>query len=327
MTKLSLLLALGAVSAHRRNHHMKQYLGMAPIEPHMEMPTLWDFMTPLEEPQCPKIEQDENMGPWKFHLTLNKTLWNKFVKGMYHTTSEWPVAEECFGDEAIESVETFADILSKVEKLDFFNISEDQLLIVFKTLTDMLFKDKNDCSLSKPLYDGLHWCTEKPDVCIYGKDTMSRVWENRYSLGAKIMNLADLLWPRDESCMRDAEIIETLGAVTENVTELVSTTSGFDYTWDQSQTVKEEPLTTSFHKLYKASVKAFPEEAIPEIFRTKRGVCPLEMAISYMPTLNATQLPKLNLQGDILIDRVPLNFFIDKRNVPAPPKSFGFGLF
>jgi len=207
---------------------------MAPIEPPMEMPTLWDFVTPFEEPQCPKIEQDENMGPWKFHMTLNKTLWNKFIRGMYHTTSAWPVSEACFGDEAIQSVETFADILSKVENLDFFNISEEKILIAFKTLTDMAFKDKNDCSLTKPLYDGLHWCTEKPAVCVYGKDTMARVWDNRLSIASGIMNLADLLWPRDESCMKDTEIIETLGAVTENVAALASTTSGFDYTWDQS---------------------------------------------------------------------------------------------
>jgi len=51
------------------------------------------------------------------------------------------------------------------------------------------------------------------------------------------------------------------------------------------------------------------------------------MAIRNLPTLDASQLPKLNLQGDILIDKVPLNFFIDRRNMPEPPKDFGFGLF
>jgi hypothetical protein len=47
MTKLLVLLALTAgVTAHRRNHHMKQYFGIAPVEQIMEIPTLWDFMTP-----------------------------------------------------------------------------------------------------------------------------------------------------------------------------------------------------------------------------------------------------------------------------------------
>ena len=191
----------------------------------------------------------------------------------------------------------------------------------------MAFKDKNDCSLTKPLYDGLHWCTEQPAVCVYGKDTMARVWDNRVSIASGIMNLADLLWPRDESCMRDTEIIETLGAVTENVAALASTTSGFDRTWDQSEVVKEEPLGTSFHKLYKASVKAFPEDLIPEIFRTVHAACPLEQMIQSLPTLDASQAPKLNLHGDILIDRVPLNFFLDRKSIPEPPKAFGFGLF
>ena len=114
MTKLSVLLALGAVSAHRRNHHMKQYFGMAPVESHMEMPSLWDFMAPAEEPQCANVDFSENMGPWEFQMTLNKTLWNKFVKGMYHTTTEWPVDSGCFGDETINTAEAFTDILAKV---------------------------------------------------------------------------------------------------------------------------------------------------------------------------------------------------------------------
>lgn len=157
---------------------------------------------------------------------------------------------------------------------------------------------------------------------------MTRVWDNRLSLFTSTMNLVDLLWPRDESCLTDSELIESMGAVTENVTDLISTTSGFEgYTWDQSQEVAEVPLSKSFEKLYEVSVATFPDDLIPEIFRTVKKVCPLEMAIRQLPTLNATQLPKLNLHGDILIDKVPLNFFIDRRNVPEAPKSFGFGLF
>ena len=81
------------------------------------------------------------------------------------------------------------------------------------------------------------------------------------------MNLLDLLYPRDESCMKDEEIIESMGAVTENFTDMISTTSGFDYIWDQSEIVVEEPLKQTFKNLLKAGVSAFPDDRIPEIFR------------------------------------------------------------
>lgn len=169
MTKLPVLLALTAgVSAHRRNHHMKQYFGFAPVEATMEMPTLWDFVTPYEEPQCLKATPGENMGPWEFHLKMNQTIWNKFIKGMYHTEAQWPVSVRCFGDEVIESAETFTDIYEKIRDLDFFNITENQLLVAMRSVLDVLVHEKNDCSLTRPLYDSLDWCIKKPEVCMWG---------------------------------------------------------------------------------------------------------------------------------------------------------------
>ena len=56
-------------------------------------------------------------------MSLNKTMWNKFIKGMYHTTTDWPVDEACFGDETVYSMETFGKISYKVKEMDFFGIT------------------------------------------------------------------------------------------------------------------------------------------------------------------------------------------------------------
>jgi hypothetical protein len=87
---------------------------------------------------------------------------------MYHTESHWPVSKKCFGDEVIESAETFSNIYLKVKDMDFFNITENEILVAMRSVLDMLVHEKNDCSLTKPLYDGLDWCIKKPEICMWG---------------------------------------------------------------------------------------------------------------------------------------------------------------
>ena len=315
--KLELLsILLAGTSAHRRDHHLKQYVGILPVQPPAPKPSMWDIMAPYEHPTC-KVDKSGNIaGHWSFMRAVKRTVWNSALKGLYQEKRGKLVSDECMGDWMVETKDKVMGVVHKVEALDFFGISHKEANDVALSLLDTVYKNAEVCHWQLPFEDAMSWCTANVEECIWSKGMWHRFTSNAIPMLSRAADLFELYLMTDDECYNDTEILEEMARSTEDTFALVALMTGFDTKWNPEKKLSDESYGKQFSALVDAAALTAPEvdfySYMPGRHNSAKSLdqCPFKkifQGVEELPSSLAADLyPKFNKWGDVMTPKLPL---------------------
>lgn len=287
------------------------------------MPSMWDIMAPYPQPAC-KVDESGNIaGHWNFARSMKRTVWNSALKGLYREKKDKMVSDECMGDWMVEAKDKVLALVHKVENLDFFGISHTEANDVALSLLDTVYKNVEVCHWQLPLEDGLTWCTQNVEQCIWSKGAWDRFTLNAIPMLRRAADLVEIYFMTDDECYNDTEILEEMARSTEDTFALVALFTGFDTKWNPEKVLSGQTVAQQLSDLVDAAAVTVPEfdfYSYTPMGQMKhhgnkgKGQCPFKAmfeGIESLPTNLAADLyPKFNKWGDLMTPKLPVQFMM-----------------
>ena len=214
MSKYLALVALGSVNAcHWGHHHHDPLFGLL-----------------RQGKNCPK-----SSAPKLNHMQANrlflKNVYSGLVKGWY-SENDHVVSEECFGNWMEPTFTTIWGLKNKAHE-DFWSVGIDEVKDAGNQLVDLVYKNNEVCHFERIQDDFKHWCLEHPGQCLFLENLEERLFDNMFDIMGSFFDMFKMSRV-DDSCFSDLEKMSEFNRVANDIGEILSSMSGFDYKWDQS---------------------------------------------------------------------------------------------
>jgi hypothetical protein len=98
---------------------------------------------------------------------------------------------------------------------------------------DLHYRNRDSCEVVKMYDDYYNWCLDNLDMCV-GSDEgfYLRLYENGYEIFASFYDLAGIMLFENDDCNTDAQNIDEISRIMEDISSLASYVYGFDLDFD-----------------------------------------------------------------------------------------------
>jgi len=210
---------------------MNKYLALAAVGSvngcYMSKP-LWGMLE--QGKNCPESDAPK-LNHHQANRLFLKNIYSGFIKGWY-AENEHVVSEDCFGNWIEPSFDTVYGLHKKVHD-DFWSVGIDEVKDAGNLVIDTFYKNLEVCHFQRVQDDFKGWCLENPGECIFQENMEERIFDNIFDILGEAFDLYKLS-NVDDTCYSDLEQMAELNRWANDMGELTSSISGFDYKWDQS---------------------------------------------------------------------------------------------
>jgi len=98
---------------------------------------------------------------------------------------------------------------------------------------DLHYRNRDSCQVGKMYDDYYNWCLDNLDMCV-GEDSgfYTRLYENGYEIFGSFYDLAGIMLFENDECYTDAQNIDEVSRIIEDLSALSSYVMGFDLDFD-----------------------------------------------------------------------------------------------
>jgi hypothetical protein len=183
-----------------------------------------------QEPDC-EIDPESVMSYQDFSIKLLSTSYKKAIQGFYH--SEQPViSDECFGEWMVPKSEQFNNFVLELYS-DPMSTSIEEARLAADNFVDLHYINRDSCQIKKLTDDYYNWCLNNLDMCAgYDEGFYTRLYQNGQEMFAAFYDLAGIWFFENDLCYTDAQLIDEVGRITQDLSALASYLIGFDLDFD-----------------------------------------------------------------------------------------------
>lgn len=167
-------------------------------------------------------------------------VYNQAVRGLYQTTEERPVSEDCFGSWIDDEIVNNLKPLYEKTMNDWWSITREDSERWCNSWLELHYKNMEACQFQKVVDDKMAFTLENLDTVVGFGGVITNVIEHASEMVPVVLDLYNQLVSAND-CMTDSQIIAETARAAENVETLLHYTFGFDKKWGEVSSAHMTP--------------------------------------------------------------------------------------
>ena len=217
----------------------------------------WYHSKPLAEFHC-DYDASGDMGHEEYLMKLHRTVYTKFVEGMYMDDIP-PFSEQCFGgDQSLQTIENVQAFKHKIIEGDIFNLSMVEAQKVMNDVIEMIWSNADECKFMVPITDAISWCGDNSDKCVHKVGLLDRIQEDFFSIAKNAWDIYEQA-KRDTLCENQTQKLAAIGTMVESGAKLWAYYDGFDVKYDANKELPKESIKEQYHTAKQKVYDNWPE--------------------------------------------------------------------